>query len=284
MRIIRREWFGVEHGAAFRFYPIGDVHIGAAACDEARLRSAVDIIKCDEQAYWWGQGDYCDFINRSDPRFDPSSLASWITVADLTDLAHVQVQRFLSIVEPIAHKCLALVEGNHETALTKHYERNVFSEIVTGVKQRGGFAADHSLALGYYGWLQLALHRSAVGEKRAGTKVLNVNLHHGFGGGKLAGGKALSMQRWLWTHDCDLAVFGHTHNTSVQVEAVERIDGRGQVSYHKRIGCYAGSYLKTTNEGPATYGEVKGYLPLPVAGVEISIHPFADQPIRVSTG
>lgn len=284
MQVLRREWFGVERNSIFRIYPLGDIHIGAAACDETRLRATVDMIKADEHAYWWGQGDYCDFINRSDPRFSPASLASWITIADLADLARAQVERFLSIVEPIAHKCIALVEGNHETAITRHYERNVFSEIVTGVKERGKFDSDHSLALGYYGWLQLAFHRSAEGEKRAGTKVLNVNLHHGFGGGKLAGGKALNMQRWLWSHDCDLAVFGHTHNTGVQVEAVERIDGRGCVSYHRRVGCYAGSYLRTINEGAATYSEVKGYLPLPVAGVEITVRPFADQPIRVSTG
>ncbi len=278
MRVIRREWFDVKRDDMFRLYPIGDIHIGAAACDENRLLRTVDIIANDDQAYWWGQGDYCDFINRSDPRFSPATLASWIKVADLSDLAHAQVSRFVDIIKPIASKCLAMAEGNHETAITKHYERNVFSEIVTKVKEHGGFPADHQLGLGYSGYLRLGFHRSAEGKKRQGTRLITINLHHGYAGGRLAGGKALSMQRHLWTHSCDIAVFGHSHNTAIQIEAVEEIDGRGKVVYRKRIGAYAGSFLRTANEGAATYSEVKGYLPLPIAGVCVLLQPHANNP------
>ena len=60
----------------FTLVPIGDVHIGNAACDEARLRRVVDRIAADEWSYWVGLGDYCDFINMQDKRFSPDSLAA----------------------------------------------------------------------------------------------------------------------------------------------------------------------------------------------------------------
>jgi calcineurin-like phosphoesterase family protein len=213
-----------------------------------------------------GLGDYADFINRRDPRFTVDSLADWVTIRDLGDLACAQCERFLDIVRPIAGKCLALVEGNHERAIYKHFERHIFGEIVAGIKDAGGFDADHRLSLGYTGWLVLAYHRT---NKREGTRILNVNLHHGFVGGRLAGAKALNMQRWLWNHDADLVIFGHSHNTSVQVEAVERVRG-SQVTYDHRIGVYAGTFMNG-----AQYAKEKGYMPMPKTSLEILLQPRA---------
>ena len=214
----------------------------------------------------------CDFINVSDPRFAAGSLAPWIKMADLGDLARAQCDRFLEIVEPIAPRCLGLIEGNHELSIKRYYERDIYSDIVCGVKELGGFAADHSLALGYYGWLLLSFYRAP--EKRRET-LYKINLHHGFTGGRLAGAKALNMQRWLWTHDADLVIFGHSHNTGAQAEAVETITRGGHVSHITRRGCYGGTFLATNAEGGSTYSEVKGYFPLPVTQPMISLRPGA---------
>ena len=92
------------------------------------------------------------------------------------------------------------------------------------------------------------------------------HVHHGFGGGRLAGGKALNMQRWLWTHDCDVAIFGHLHNVMGQKEAVEYLDKNNNIRQHTRFGCYGGSFL-----GRAEYAVRSGFLPLPMGGVEIKI-------------
>lgn len=282
MRIIKREFENVTRPDTFHIIPIGDVHVGAAACDEEKLKRDVERIAKDPSAYWIGLGDYADFINMKDPRFNPGSLASWIGIGDLADLAAAQRDYFLDMVRPIARKCLALVEGNHEGAIAKHYERSIYWEIASGIKQAAGWPADYPLTTGIYGWLRLLFRRSTEHAR------FDVNLHHGYVGGKLAGGKALEMQRWLWTHDCDVAIFGHSHNTEVQVEEVEAVDQYGGLTRRKRYGCYAGSYLRTVNEdGPATYSEAKGYLPLPNVGVEIWLTPGVhdkDRAIRILTG
>jgi len=266
MTVIRREWFDVSRTDTWRLFPLGDVHLGNAACDERLFKAVVQRIADDDQALWIGLGDYADFINRRDPRFTVDSLADWVTIRDLGDLACAQRERFLDIVQPIAHKCLALVEGNHERAIYRHYERHIFGEIVAGIKDAGGFGADHRLSLGYTGWLILAYHRS---EKREGTGRICVNLHHGFVGGRLAGAKALNMQRWLWNHDADLVIFGHSHNTMSQIEAVEKVRG-SQVAFDHRIGIFCGTFMNG-----AQYAQERGYMPLPKTSLEVLLQPRA---------
>jgi hypothetical protein len=224
-------------------------------------------------------GDYADFINLRDPRFEADSLADWVKVPDLVDLARAQRDRFLDIVKPIAGKCLALAEGNHEGAIKKHYERDIYHEIVTGVKEMGGFKADRPLALGIYGWLLLHFYR---GKKRQAGSLIRVNVHHGFVGGKLAGAKALNMQRWLWTHECDLALFGHSHNLGAQIETIEGIDRAGKIRHRQAIGAYTGTFLEM-----AGYAERKGYFPGPTGHIEIVLRPGAHEVndrVRVMSG
>ena len=239
----------------------------------------MDRIANEDNCYWIGMGDYCDFINIRDPRFESEALASWVKMADLTDLARAQRDRFLDIVKPIAHRCLALAEGNHEQGIKKHYERDIYHEIVSGVKEAGGFGADRPLAVGIYGWLLLHFYRKKT--KAAGALV-KLNLHHGFVGGKLAGAKALNMQRWLWTHECDLALFGHSHNTGAQVETIEYVNRAGKVSQRRAIGAYCGTFLEM-----AAYAERKGFFPAPTGHIEVIIRPGAkdvNDRVRVVSG
>jgi len=270
MKVLRREWTSVTRPDSFTIVPLGDIHLGNAACDEGLFREAVDRIAGDDTCYWIGMGDYCDFINATDPRFNPDSLAPWIKMAHLGDLARAQRDRFLEFVKPIAGRCLALVEGNHERSIKRYFERDIFSDIVIGVKEAGGFESNHQLALGVCGWLNLAFFRSEDGKQR-GTSI-KVNVHHGFVAGRLAGAKALTMQRWLWAHDADLVIFGHSHNAAVQVEAIESLSG-SRVIHRHRIGCYAGTFMNG-----ADYAIEKGYFPTPKTYIEIRLRPCAKEP------
>ncbi len=233
-------------------------------------------------------GDYCEFVNMKDKRFDPGVLASWMTVSGLKDLAKSQIDRFIEIVKPIAPRCLALGCGNHESQLHKYSERDVYSEIMTHVKEAGGFKPEYQLGFGYSGWLQLRFTMSGVAhgkDANSNSATFVFNLHHGFVGGKLAGAKALEMQRWLWTHNADVVIFGHSHNTAIMPEAVESVDRNGNVLLQKRRGCFAGTFLRNNIAGATTYSEMRGYMPLPLGGVEITMRPRAknrDDAIRIT--
>jgi len=266
MPALRREWGAVKRGDTFTIVPLADIHLGNAASDEKLFGSVVQRIRDDPDCYWVGLGDYCEFINRSDKRFSVTALADWLRVEHLADLARAQRDRFLDYVLPIADKCLGLVSGNHETAIKKYYERDIHYEIVQAIKQAAGHPPEYRLGLDVCGWMLLVFMRDGVRTRRS----LKLYLHHGFVGGKLAGAKALNMQRWLWTHDADLVLFGHSHNTGVQVEAVEGLSRGGKVTYSHRMGAYAGTFMRG-----AEYAQQKGYFPLPLSQIEVVLRPGA---------
>ena len=273
--VLKRDFDGVRRNDTYTIIPIGDIHIGAAGCDEDLLRDTVKFIKSKRNAYWIGMGDYIDAINMSDPRFDAKTLAPWIKMVNLADLAGAQLERFIEILSPIADKCLCMLTGNHEDVIKKYYERDVYSEMVTHIKLAGGFPQDHQMKLDYYGWLRLSFHSKEGAEPGSRTTAIDLNLHHGFGGGKLAGSKALQMEKWLWTHGAELTIFGHTHNADAYRAAVEYLDQAGNVKVEERRGVYSGTYLTNCNGSGSTYAERKGYFQLGVGGVMIELKPHA---------
>lgn len=279
MKVITHAWFSQPEDAEFHIYPIGDFQVGNVNVNEKLLEQVIKEIEQDPNAYWIGMGDYGDYINRSDKRFNPRTLVPWITVFDLGDIAGAQMRRLDELLTPIAPKCLGMLSGNHEEDNYQHYERDVYSDLVTIVKQKGGFPADHDLALGYQGYVQLAFYRRP--DKQSGRRF-TLSLHHGFGGGKRIGSKMNNMELWLWTHECDVALFGHTHNSGAIPAGVEYVDMAQRIRTKKRWGCYTGTFLLDKTQGVDGYEVRKGMLPLPYGGCKLKIRPFHEErPIRV---
>lgn len=240
MQAIVRTITGEGRGAdPVTLWPLGDVHVGASACDERTFRRDVARIEADPNAYWVGMGDYLDAITRHDPRFDTDELASWITVRDLRDLVTAQRDRFLDLTRPIWPRCLALVAGNHEGSILRHYERDVFREVVGAIQPA---TADPSvpLALEYEGYLRLRFARAVA--NGAPFVKLDSYLHHGYGGGKLMGGKALTLGREAGWHDVDLLIMGHTHAPIAFPQWRRWIDRRGTIRTRRLTAVVSGTY------------------------------------------
>ncbi|GIV81706.1 MAG: hypothetical protein KatS3mg051_1060 [Anaerolineae bacterium] len=202
----------------------------------------------------------------------------------LDDIVGAQKEYFLDLIRPIAHKCLVMLKGNHEDVIRRHYERDIYLELVTAVREMGGFGQDYPMALGYYGWLQLVFFRSGQEERKRST-VFRIYLHHGFGGGRLKGGKALNMERVLLSRDADIVLMGHTHNRDVIMSSTERMAGRRPVVV-ERYGVYTGTFLRGTVDDVDTYSGVRGYLPLSIGCMEIRLRPGDEnvrRRIRIST-
>lgn len=278
MRVIRRELRGLSGGARLNLYPIGDVHIGAKACNEGMLKQAVRQIERDPYGYWIGVGDYIEGINRKDKRFDPQTLADWITVRDLTDLGRAQADRFLEFVRPIAHKCLGLASGNHDETAELIWERDLIGDIVTGVKQAGGMAQDEPLRLGYYGYILLSCIRGE--SHKDGSRLLRLGVHHGAGGAN-AGGAINRLREWLYTHECDVFFVGHTHNTESTTATVEEWDAAGRLRPVTRYGVICSTFLRSSEEGITTYGERRMLKPTHVGRTMVTVKPFSDKGDRI---
>src|SRR5690348_6769341 len=69
LELARRRVHAPADGQPINLYPLGDVHLGAAACDIEDFRRTVKCIASDPNGYWVGMGDYGDLIMPSDPRW-----------------------------------------------------------------------------------------------------------------------------------------------------------------------------------------------------------------------
>jgi len=278
MRVVQKTITLPGRSQAIEIIPLGDIHLGCMTCDEAKLVEAINYVNDNKYCYWIGMGDYCEFINRNDTkRFQPETLAKWIKVEDLSDLVSCQRDKFLEYIKPIAHKCLGLVCGNHEDSIRKYYERNVYMEIVDRVKKLGRMKWDEPLAVGYNGWVLLRLIRK-VNNNKSPTCLIRISLHHGDGGGRSLGGKMNRLIDWMRTHQSDITIMGHHHNTTCHIDQIESVTSTGKLVRKRVVGVYSSTFKHTTNEGHETYAERKQYPPLPTGYVRIIIKPNWDQP------
>lgn len=264
-----------------KVYPLGDTHLGNRACDETKLQATITEIKDDPFAYWLGMGDYCEFINLSDPRFDPTALANWITVPALADLSEVQRDTFLDHVKPIADRCIGLLKGNHEATINKHYERNIYSEIVSGVRDQMT-NPPKQLGLGYCGFIRLRLERSPSPKRKGQYWTTDIFAHHGWGGGRLAGSKALKLERAMRYFDADLILIAHWHSMQTDNATVIGLNRAGRLRPRIRRGCVTGTFLAAHQPDVTTYADIKGYPPRPTGCPVIEFNP-STQNIRIIT-
>jgi predicted phosphodiesterase len=97
----------------FLLEPFGDLHIGSRFVDYDKLHERIEAIKAEDNRFWIGMGDYIESIGpyrrgRVDKRW-----MEWLNKHGITTPIQ-QLDEFFKLVEPIKHKCLGLVFGNHD--------------------------------------------------------------------------------------------------------------------------------------------------------------------------
>lgn len=261
-RAIRHTISVPGRGSVVRVYALADIHLGSALCDEALLQETVRQIARDPLAYWVGLGDMCEWINRRDPRHRESRLAEWLWGKD--DLAAAQRARLLEVLAPIRGKCLALVKGNHEDAILQHAETDVYYSVVEAMRVEG-----QELALGASGFVTLTIQRQSFRDCRD----VRFFLHHGYVGGRLAGAKALELERLPGRYDADVILLGHSHVKQALTVVTHAVNAAGEVVERRRVCAVCGTFLRTHGE-PEGYAELRGYPPTDVGPVVIEITAF----------
>jgi len=262
-----------------RIWNLADLHLGNAGVVERKLDSDIQTIRDDRRSYWFGGGDYADFIGIGDKRFDPTVLAEWIDAKDLGALGLVLSRRVCDRLEPIGPKCLGVLDGNHEHAYGLHMQQQ-------GITQR---LADELGVhyLRYSAFVDLVFVYSPrarncpklVSESACprGKKRLSVRmfLHHGAGYAQTPGGKLNKVVGAMDFFDADVIFLAHIHDQIVKSQVrlhadhwCRKILERGQ------IGVITGSYLSTYAEGQTGYGEMKLWRPVPLGAVYVDITPY----------
>jgi len=260
MRCITRKTVYQSRSDEFRLIPLGDVHMGNRLTEEKLLRRIVKEIEEDPLCYWLGLGDYCDYINMRDPRFDPDELPDWLFGrAQLKDIARTETARFLEIVKPIKDKCIGLIEGNHETSILRHSETDVYSILIEGL------ASDHEHRLDHSGFIAWRFNRQG-----GSTWTLTIFATHGAGGGTSKGNSGNKLGKLVEQVDgADVVLMGHLHDPTYKPIARRRM-GRREA---QTVTIHAVSIPALC--GHMKYAQNKDYPAMPVGYTELVIKPDA---------
>lgn len=245
----------------FHLYPTPDVHLGNSACDEKALAEWVSTVAADPHAYWIGMGDYAEFINRKDKRFDEESIAPWLY--GVGDLAKAQRDRAIATFAPIADKCLALVKGNHEETIYQHTERDVYGPMVEALGKTG-----QPLGMDYLGFVRVAFQRAAVGGQKPHCWACDIFVTHGWWAGRLHGNGSLNLERLGGWVQAQLVLAGHDHKLKTQCQVVVKPCKGGGVEKMRQVCGSVGAFL----DG-ARYAERSGYRPSPTGWLTVTIEP-----------
>jgi len=253
------EWFGCVH-----LVLVGDLHLGHSQVNEALVAQTAKRLQA-EDTYWIDLGDSIDAIRMSDPRFDVRSLPDWIGKADLMDIPRAQVDRYRHYFGRLGKTCWARLFGNHEATLQKYTERDIYSELNDAI----GLPKER--ALGYSGFVRLRFRRRRGTDNHIlNTWTQTIYISHGSGGGKLAGGKALNLERLPIGFDADIYARGHTHTKLVLPKRQIGVSPRTlEIVDKQQIMINVGAYL----DGKRGYPEYAGLYPQSMGPVELWFYP-----------
>lgn len=261
MELARRRIKAPADGRPINLYPLGDIHLGAAACDIEDFRQTVSQIAKDPNGYWLGMGDYGDLIMPSDPRWAFSGhdwkrlgfISGKPSISNLGIEHRDLIERELA---PIAEKCLGLLYGNHEHAFSRYY----FIDVARYLADRFNVPM-----LGYTALYRLEIEIKR-GEKDHGQIwPVTIFAEHGATGGGSDGNAVNSLQKRGLEFQADVYLKGHVHKLGV-TQRTELGWGPSAMVTRDRIFMLTGTYLKGYSEYEVTYGERKGYAPSEIGG------------------
>jgi len=266
MEVVEKTIIYKSRSDVLNIYPIGDIHGGSIECAENDIRRMVEVIKKDRFGYWVGMGDMLDCILKSDKRFDIEGLAPWVKKDNIIT---TQKKWAVNLLKPIAHKCIAFLEGNHETTIHTYHDEDVTRNLCDDLHVPYG---------GYSCFIALKFNRANTNSVRQYT----FHAFHGTGASQTEGARVMRLMRLVNDIQADIYLMGHLHCVATYTpDRLLLVNGR--IKSRQLIAVMTGSWLKTyaqPKQGQqlnASYGERKGYKPSRIGCPIIHIRPDRDE-------
>lgn len=248
MRIVEQ----IIKGKKVELVGLGDLHLGNANCDKAKIRNVIEYIRT-HNCLWIGGGDYADAITPKDKRFDYRSVdREFLTPQD-------QYQQIRKWFYPIRKKCLGLLDGNHDMKHWKEWSHNYVKEI-----------AD-DLGITYLtidGYVRLVF-------SQFNDAVYDIYAHHGWTGARTKGGKITRIYDLAGIFPMiDLYLMFHMHDLGLADEMPNLFVDKN-LEIRDRIGrfVFGGSFIKGYVKDSISYVEERTYRPSVLGSPVISIEP-----------
>ena len=274
MRALFQRILCKSKGEKITIIPIGDTHLGAKNVDKEKLKGLIKYVKDTPGVYWVGMGDYIDAINYSDKRFNAASTED---IADLDDLVNTQVGKFVAMFNPIANRCLGLLDGNHEETVRKRYHQDTVAQICRKM---------HVQRLTYSCLMRIYFDHNR--RSCRGSRSIVLYAHHGHGASRTIGGRLNNVLNKSRGIDADVFIMGHCHlKANVDGERLYISQNRGGEAFvysRKQLFATTGSFMYAMGEGYNTYSEIAGYDPIPTGFIKIHIEPYKQVVVDKSDG
>lgn len=277
MRLIDELITCEDRATRVEIYPIGDAHIGKRNCDEHALRTQVlEMLRRSRLPNRHVRavlgGDIINAINTADvKRFDFDELADWFvsgsadeTRERLRDMVSQEIERAVSILQPIKHLILGAITGNHENTLKRRQNLDVHATICRRLDIPN--LTDEALIRFRFKRLQ---H----------TTVSKLYIRHGYGSGRTPGAEPNKLARMLaeW-ETADVCLSGHSHTFCIQPpKAVLHLASGGKLPtrlparyrFAGNWGCWLLSHLV----GAGSYESGSCYEAKPMTTLKVVIWP-----------
>lgn len=249
----------------FSIWNLADLHLLNKGCERGRLAADIQKIKDDPFSYWFGGGDYGEYISVDDKRYDPSCVPNGMTPMELGSMGATTINVVKTTLEPISSKCLGLLFGNHEHTYMKTKEQ---AHLHSWLCHELGVAN-----LEYSALVDLSFKQKAKGSGH--QRKFRFYLHHGAGGAQTPGGKLNRLVKFMQAFEADIYMIGHVHD-----QLAKRLPSIGAnatctaLKEKVKLGIITGSYLRTFTQDATTYGERFGYSPCALGMKCVKVKPY----------
>ena len=218
---------------------LADYHYADPHSDHNAIKRDIEYVATHENAYCLLAGDLMDCALKS-------------SLGDVyTNLSPMEeLTACMDLMQPIAHKIVAIVGGNHEA---RHYKTNGVDMTRLLARQLG--VEDKYSADTAYIFLRVG---EDVGRTRHHRPLLyTIYLAHGTGGGRKEGGKIQRLVDLSNICDADIYCCGHTHLPAMLKTAFARpCSSNSSIIYCTKLFLNSGAKLDYGG-----YGDIGGYRP-----------------------
>lgn len=261
----------VQHRGWINLHHLTDFHAGAPDFAEEELKERIALIADDPDARWTFGGDGGDLIRHNDRRYTPTEL-HW-RYRQATDITLATQQHLVELLKPIADKCWAYADGNHERKVDEHYGGHFGPEVCTrlGIEK---------LFVDYRGMVRVNFKIKPRGAHLSQI----IDIQHGWQAGRGKGAFHGQAEKELGFTDGDIILRGHSHRPDKAQFVVPTLNHSGQMVVRPRTVINGGSWRRNYRTGlaPVTsdtlhetersmWGESKGFRIEPVGGPVLRI-------------
>jgi predicted phosphodiesterase len=218
---------------------LADYHYADPHSDHDAIRKDIDYVNSHENAYCVLAGDLLDCALKS------SLGDAYTNLSPMEELTAM-----MELIQPIAHKVIAIVGGNHEA---RHYRTNGVDMTRLLARQLGiedRYSPDTAL-------LFLRFGRDGNNRNHNRQILYTIYLTHGSGGGRKEGGKIQRLADYAQIVDADIYICGHTHlPASLKVAFARPYPLNNSITYCTKL--FVNSAAKLDYGG---YGDIGGCRP-----------------------